>query len=149
MRALIQRTSNASVDIDGVTAGKATGAGLMILLCAMEGDTKAEAEFLAGKISKLRIFPDENNKPNLSVKDIGGSALAISQFTLSANWKKGNRPSYITAAEPELASNLYDYFCEQLILAGVPCEKGVFGASMQVSLINDGPFTIWMDTNDA
>ena len=145
MRALIQRVTSASVQIDGQTVGK-TDRGLLVLVCAMQGDGESEAEYLAGKISKLRIFADENGKTNLSLNDVDGSVLVVSQFTLAAQWRKGNRPGFSRAAPPEEGERLYDLFCDRLRTAGVPTETGRFAAWMQVALVNDGPFTLWMDT---
>ena len=147
MKALLQRVSSASVEVEGRVTGEISH-GLMILLCAVHGDSEDEAEYLARKIAKLRIFADEDGKTNLSIMDVGGSVLVVSQFTLAANWKKGNRPSFIGAAAPDIAEKLYDYFCEKLRGEGVPVETGEFAAKMQVSLTNEGPFTIWMDTED-
>ncbi|WP_417250017.1 D-aminoacyl-tRNA deacylase [Celeribacter sp.] len=144
MRALVQRVSKAEVAVEGTVIGRC-GAGLMILVCAMEGDDEAAAEKLAAKISKLRIFKDENDKMNRSIRDIGGSALVVSQFTLAAE-TKGNRPGFSTAADPETGLALYEHFTETLRALDVPCETGKFGADMAVSLTNDGPVTIWLDT---
>ncbi|WP_417262739.1 D-aminoacyl-tRNA deacylase [Celeribacter sp.] len=145
MRALIQRISEAAVRVDGEIVGQ-SGPGLLVLVCAMRGDTEAQANKLAGKIAKLRIFQDDAGKMNLSVRDIGGTALVVSQFTLAAE-TKGNRPGFSTAAAPDEGKALYDYFTERLVTEGVPSEKGIFGADMKVSLINDGPITIWLDTD--
>ena len=145
MRALIQRVSDASVTVEGAVVG-AIGPGLMVLLCAVQGDGEAEADFLAGKIAKLRIFEDEAGKMNRSLLDIGGKALVVSQFTLAADWRKGNRPSFIGAAEPAQAETLYERFCRQLEAAGVTVATGRFAAKMAVALVNDGPVTIWLDT---
>ncbi len=147
MKAIVQRVSSASVEVEDRVTGE-VGHGLMILLCAVHGDSEAEADYLARKIAKLRIFSDENGKTNLSIMDVAGSALVVSQFTLAANWKKGNRPSFMEASAPDVANQLYEYFCEALRGEGVPVETGVFAAKMQVSLVNEGPFTIWMDTED-
>lgn len=117
-----------------------------MLVCAMRGDSEAQAEKLAAKISKLRIFQDDIGKMNLSVRDIGGSALVVSQFTLAAD-TKGNRPGFSTAAAPDLGTALYAHFTEALRATGVACETGIFGADMKVSLVNDGPVTIWLDTD--
>lgn len=144
MRALLQRVTGASVSVEGETIGQ-TGPGLMILVCAMDGDSPAQAEKLALKISKLRIFRDDNGKTNKSVLDIGGSALVVSQFTLSADTSRGNRPGFSSAAHPTTGEELYLLFAEKLRAAGVPTETGQFGAEMEVSLVNDGPMTIWMD----
>ncbi|SDJ06296.1 D-aminoacyl-tRNA deacylase [Lutimaribacter saemankumensis] len=144
MRALLQRVSHASVTVDGETIGQ-TGPGLLILICAMEGDTQAQADTLAAKIAKLRIFKDEAAKMNLSVRDIGGSALVVSQFTLAADTSRGNRPGFSAAASPDEGERLYEYFADRLSAEGVPVQKGRFGADMKVELLNDGPVTIWME----
>jgi D-tyrosyl-tRNA(Tyr) deacylase len=144
MRALIQRISEAAVRVDGEVVGQ-SGPGLLVLVCAMREDTEAQAAKLAAKIAKMRIFQDEAGKMNLSIRDIGGTALVVSQFTLAAD-TKGNRPGFSTAAAPELGKELYEVFTQRLIDEGVPCETGIFGADMKVSLINDGPVTIWLDT---
>ena len=145
MRALLQRVSEAEVKVKGQQIG-ATGVGLLILICAMAGDTQAEADQLINKITKLRIFKDDAGKMNKSIMDIGGSALVVSQFTLAADTQRGNRPGFSNAASPEDGRALYEYFTDRLAQAGVPVETGKFGADMQVSLINDGPVTIWLDT---
>lgn len=144
MRALLQRVSRASVSVDGAVVGQ-IGAGLLILICAMQGDTEAEADKLAAKIAKLRIFKDNAGKMNLSVRDAGGSALVVSQFTLAADLR-GNRPGFSYAAAPDEGKRLYDYFSDRLRTEGLVVENGIFGADMDVSLNNDGPVTIWMDT---
>lgn len=144
MRALIQRVAEASVSVHGNVIG-ATGPGLLILVCAMQGDGETQADQLAAKISKLRIFKDESGKMNRSVLDIGGSALVVSQFTLAADTSRGNRPGFSAAAAPDEGKRLYEYFSKQLESQGIPVETGEFGADMQVALINDGPVTIWMD----
>jgi D-tyrosyl-tRNA(Tyr) deacylase len=144
MRALLQRTTGARVEIDGETVGQC-GTGLMILVCAMQGDTGAQAEKLAEKVSKIRIFKDEAGKMNRSMQDIGGSALVVSQFTLSADTSRGNRPGFSTAAAPEDGERLYLTFAEALRARGIPVETGRFGADMQVHLVNDGPVTIWIE----
>jgi D-tyrosyl-tRNA(Tyr) deacylase len=147
MRALIQRVSEASVTVEGdVIAG--IGPGLLILICAMQGDTQAQADKLAAKIAKLRIFKDEDGRMNRCVKDIGGSALVVSQFTLAADTSRGNRPGFSTAAAPEDGNRLYDHFADQITAHDIPVAKGRFGADMKVHLLNDGPVTIWMDTSD-
>ena len=144
MRALLQRVSRASVTVDGAEAG-AIGPGLLILICAMQGDTEAEADKLAAKIAKLRIVKDDAGKMNLSVRDISGSALVVSQFTLAADLR-GNRPGFSYAAAPDDGRRLYDYFAGRIAAEGIPIATGIFGADMDVSLNNDGPVTIWMDT---
>lgn len=146
MRLVIQRTSGASVSIGG-SVFSSIGCGLMILVGVAVGDTQADADWLAAKTAAMRIFPDENGVMNRSLIDTDGEALAVSQFTLTASTKKGNRPSYIHAAGHEVAIPLYDYFCERLsALLGKEVKKGVFGADMQVALINDGPVTIIIDS---
>lgn len=147
MKAVVQRVSSASVSVDGKIVGSCKE-GFMVLLGAAEGDTNKEAELLARKIANLRVFCDENDKMNLSILDIKGEILAISQFTLLADIKKGNRPSFINALEPIEAERLYKYFCEQLRLNGIlNVNEGIFGADMKVCLINDGPVTIIYDTD--
>lgn len=145
MRALLQRVSEAAVRVDGEVIGE-TGPGLLILVCAMTGDGMAEVDKLAGKIAKLRIFTDEAGKMNRSVADIGGGALVVSQFTLAADTSRGNRPGFSTAAPPAEGERLYLAFAEKLGALGIPTQTGRFGADMKVSLVNDGPVTIWMDT---
>ncbi len=146
MKAVLQRVTSASVTVDGETVGSC-GKGYMILFCAVEGDTEEEQERLAQKTVHLRVFEDEDGKMNRSILDIDGEILVISQFTLCANTKKGNRPSFIGAMNPDAAKKMYDRYCEKLEAYGVRrVEKGVFGAEMQVSLVNDGPVTILLDT---
>lgn len=146
MRLVIQRVSQASVSIGG-DIFSSIGTGLMVLVGVAEGDTKADAEWLAAKTAAMRIFSDANGVMNLSVKETGGEVLAVSQFTLTASTKKGNRPSYIHAAGHDIAIPLYDLYCDLLSAAlGKPTAKGVFGADMQVELINDGPVTIVIDS---
>jgi len=147
MRAVIQRVKNASVEIGGVVVGKC-GVGLMILFCAVDGDTESDIELLAKKTANLRIFEDENGKMNKSILDMDGEILCISQFTLAADTKKGNRPSFINAMEPVTAEKYYNLYCYALLSNGVKnVETGEFGADMQVSLVNDGPVTIILDTD--
>lgn len=145
MKAVLQRVKNANVVVDGEVVGEC-GEGLMILLGVAQGDSEEDARLLAAKICNLRIFSDENDKMNLSVKDIDGEALVISQFTLMANYKKGNRPDYLESAPPAEANRLYEYFKGLMAeeLRHVGC--GVFGAHMEVSLVNNGPVTIVMDS---
>jgi len=145
MKALIQRVREARVLVDGETVGE-IGRGLLVLVCAVPEDDEGVAVRLAAKIAKLRIFEDAAGKMNLSVRDVGGAALVVSQFTLAADTRKGNRPSFIGAAAPERARALYESFAEALAEQGVPVERGHFGAAMQVHLINDGPVTIWLDS---
>ncbi len=147
MKAVIQRVKQASVTVDGEVRGS-IDEGLLILLGVTKEDNEKTAELLAAKLSKLRIFTDQNDKMNLSVTDIGGGALVISNFTLCADMKKGNRPSFDPAMPPEEANRLYEYFCAELLKCGVKVvEKGVFGADMAVMLLNDGPVTITVDTD--
>lgn len=145
MKAVIQRVSEASVKVDGKIVGE-IGKGFMILIGIDEQDEKTDADWLIQKILNLRIFGDENDKLNLSIKDISGEILCISQFTLIADYKKGNRPSFIKAAKPDKAIPLFDYFKEEIALSGLKTESGIFGADMKVSLINDGPVTIGIDS---
>ncbi len=144
MRALIQRVSRGSVTIDGTVKAK-IGPGLVILVGIGPGDDEAKADSMAKKIAQLRIFEDDQGKMNLSVLDTGGAALVVSQFTLYANTHKGNRPSYVNAAPPAIASPLVNYFAEALSARGIPTQTGEFGAYMQVEILNDGPVTIWLD----
>ena len=148
MKAVIQRVESAAVRVEGKTVGSC-GKGYMILFGAALGDTEAETELLAKKTANLRVFCDENGKMNKSILDIDGEVLAVSQFTLCADVKKGNRPSFIGALEPKSAERLYDLYCEKLKELGVKrVEKGIFGADMKVELLNDGPVTIVLDTNE-
>ncbi len=146
MKAVIQRVKNARVDVDEKTVGKISE-GYLILVGEMDGDTEEDAEILARKTANLRIFTDEDDKMNKSILDIDGEVLAVSQFTLCADVKKGNRPSFINSAAPDEANRLYEYYCSKLLENGVrKVEKGVFGAHMEVSLLNNGPVTILYDT---
>ena len=146
MKAVIQRVTSADVKVDGKCVGECKE-GLMVLFGAADGDTEAEAELLARKTANLRIFCDNDDKMNLSVLDIDGEILAISQFTLCADVKKGNRPSFINAMEPVGAERLYKHYCQALRNLGVKkVDEGVFGADMKVTLTNDGPVTIIYDT---
>ena len=146
MKAVVQRVKNAGVTVEGKEISR-IGKGYMILLGVMDDDTVEDIDILAKKISTLRVFEDENGKMNLDIKSIDGEILAISQFTLCADVKKGNRPSFIRSKEPETARGYYEIFCEKLIEYGVrDVKKGVFGANMKVDLINDGPVTIVYDT---
>ncbi len=144
MKALLQRVTRASVTVDGQIVGK-IGPGLLVLVCAMPDDTEAEVDKLSAKISKLRIFKDDAGKMNLSLRDMGGSALIVSQFTLAADLRV-NRPGFSHAAPPDLAKQLYESFSAKVTALGIPVQNGIFGADMDVSLNNDGPVTIWMDT---
>lgn len=145
MIAVIQRAASASVIADGEPAGKCEK-GLFVLLGVVDGDSEKDAEVLAAKVAKLRIFTDENDKMNLSVKDIGGSVLVVSNFTLGADVSHGNRPSFTPAAHPSVAEPLYEYFSKCVAAEGLHVENGVFGADMQISLHADGPVTILMDS---
>lgn len=145
MKAVIQRVSESHVKVDGNIVGE-IGKGLMLLVGIDENDTKTDADWLVQKILNLRVFGDEDGKLNLSVQDIKGEILCISQFTLIADYKKGNRPSFIKAARPDKAIPLFDYFKQELSKSGLRTESGIFGADMKVSLINDGPVTIVMDS---
>tara|TARA_B100001013_G_scaffold231594_1_gene142247 strand:+ start:247 stop:693 length:447 start_codon:yes stop_codon:yes gene_type:complete len=147
MRTLIQRVSEASVVVDGEIIGQ-IGRGLLVLVCAMDGDADEQAEFLARKVTNLRIFEDEQRKMNKSILDVGGSALVVSQFTLAADTSRGNRPGFSRAARPEEGNRLYKLFSVLLTEHGIIVETGKFGADMKVGLVNDGPVTIWLDTED-
>jgi D-tyrosyl-tRNA(Tyr) deacylase len=145
VRALIQRVSSARVTVAGGLTGE-IGPGLLILICAMRGDTEAEADQLAAKIVKLRIFRDAEDRMNLSLRDTGGAALVVSQFTLAADTSRGNRPGFSSAAPPDEGERLYRYFSDRLRGEGVAVANGEFGADMDVALVNQGPVTIWLDT---
>ena len=146
MKAVIQRVSGASVTVDGELISK-IDKGYLILLGVMDDDTEADAEVLARKTSTLRVFEDDEGKMNLDIQNVDGEILAVSQFTLCADLKKGNRPSFAHSAHPDRANELYEYFCSQLIANGVKSvKKGVFGADMKVELLNDGPVTILYDS---
>ena len=147
MRTLIQRVSEASVVVDGEIIGQ-IGRGLLVLVCAMDGDADEQAEFLARKVTNLRIFEDEQRKMNKSILDVGGSALVVSQFTLAADTSRGNRPGFSRAARPEEGNRLYKLFSCLLTEHGIIVETGKFGADMNVGLVNDGPVTIWLDTEN-
>jgi len=146
MRVVVQRCSRAEVRIEGETVGQ-IGRGFMLLVGVTEGDTQKEADLLAKKVAQMRVFEDAEGKMNLALHEVGGAILSISQFTLYADCKKGNRPSFIRAARPETAEPLYDYFNEQLRkVYGLQVETGRFGADMKVDFINDGPVTILLDS---
>ncbi|NMP37720.1 MAG: D-tyrosyl-tRNA(Tyr) deacylase [Clostridiales bacterium] len=147
MRAVIQRVSSARVQVGQRVTGE-IGKGFLVLLGVMQGDTEQEASLLARKTASLRIFEDENGKMNLALPEVGGAVLAVSQFTLCADVKKGNRPSFIESAQPDIANRLYEFYMQQLRENGIArVEKGEFAADMQVSLVNDGPVTICYDTD--
>lgn len=145
MRALVQRVAGASVAVEGRVAGE-IGAGLLVLVCAMRGDGEAESARLARKVVNLRIFRDAEGRMNRSLLDVGGGALVVSQFTLAAE-TKGNRPGFSTAAPPEEGERFYRHFALEVAAHGVEVATGVFGADMRVSLVNNGPVTIWLDTS--
>jgi D-aminoacyl-tRNA deacylase len=145
MRALIQRVTQASVTVNSEVIGK-IDQGLLVLICAMQDDDEGQADQLAAKIAKLRIFADEAGKMNRSVRDIGGSVLVVSQFTLAADTSRGNRPGFSAAAPPDVGNRLYEYFAAAISAQGLPVQTGQFGADMAVDLTNDGPVTIWMES---
>jgi D-tyrosyl-tRNA(Tyr) deacylase len=145
MRAVIQRVTEASVTVDGRIQGAVKG-GLLVYLGVAPGDTEAAADYLAEKIADLRIFSDQEGKMNRSVRETGGAILAVSQFTLLADARKGRRPSYSGAAGPEAARTLYEYFIKKIKTLGLPCESGLFQAHMRVCSVNDGPVTILIDS---
>ena len=147
MRALLQRVDNAGVEVDGTTTGSIDEKGLLIFLGVKKGDTEADIDYIVRKLLNLRIFDDENGKMNLSIQDIKGKLLTVSQFTLYADCKKGNRPSYDKAAGPEEAKILYDKFVREIKKSGLEVQEGIFGANMQVSLTNSGPVTILLDSS--
>jgi D-tyrosyl-tRNA(Tyr) deacylase len=149
MRVLLQRVSQASVAVDGRVTGQ-IGQGLLLLVGIRDGDTTEQLDWMARKVVQLRVFNDTHNKMNLSVQDVGGGILAVSQFTLYADAEKGNRPSYIRAARPEVAQPLYERFCDMLAASiGKPVQRGVFGAHMDVALTNAGPVTIMLEREGA
>ena len=147
MRAVVQRVRDASVLVDGEVVGR-VGAGVVVLLGVAAEDTTSEADRLAGKVARLRIFENDDGRLDRSLLDLSGEALVVSQFTLIADTRKGNRPSFAGAAAPELAKRLYEEFCSALESLGVRVARGVFGARMEVSLVNDGPVTIVLDTHE-
>lgn len=146
MRAVLQRVSKASVTVDGAVIGD-IGSGLLIFVCAMPGDDPSVAEKLAAKVSKLRLFKDDAGKMNLSLAQTGGGALVVSQFTLAADTSRGNRPGFSGAAKPDQAQALYKHFAKALQALEIPVETGRFGTDMAVALVNDGPVTLWLDTD--
>ena len=147
MRAVVQRVRDASVSVDGEVVGR-VGAGVVVLLGVAAEDTTSDADRLAGKVARLRIFENDDGRLDRSLLDVSGEALVVSQFTLIADTRKGNRPSFAGAAAPELAKRLYEEFCSALESLGVRVARGVFGARMEVSLVNDGPVTIVLDTHE-
>ena len=147
MKLVVQRVKKAEVKVDGNIIGK-IDKGFLVLIGIKVGDTKEQADYLVKKLCNLRVFSDENDKMNLSIKDVKGKLLIVSQFTLYGDCSQGNRPSFIEAARPEEANPLYEYFCNQCELNNIEVQKGIFGADMKVSLINDGPFTIVLDSKE-
>ena len=147
MRVLIQRVAQASVTVDDQVVGR-TGPGLLILVCAMRDDDDAAADKMAARVARLRIFRDDQGRMNRSLQDTGGSALVVSQFTLAADTRSGNRPGFSSAAAPDDGRRLYERFAQALRDLGIGIETGRFGADMQVALVNDGPVTIWLDSAD-
>lgn len=147
MKALLQRVSSAKVEIDGAAVGE-IGKGLLVFLCAVQGDTEQDLDYAVKKSSQLRIFEDEAGRMNLSVMDSKGAVLVVSQFTLAASTRKGNRPSFEQAEAPERAKELYEQFVSRLRGLGIPVRTGVFAAMMDVSLVNDGPVTISLDSRE-
>ena len=144
MKLLVQRVANANVKVDDKIVGK-VDKGFLVLCGVTHTDTKETADYLVKKLLNLRVFEDENEKMNLSLKQVHGELLIVSQFTLYADTSSGNRPSFINAAKPDMANELYEYFCSQCAKEGIHVEKGVFGAHMEVSLLNDGPVTIMLE----
>lgn len=147
MRAVVQRVLEARVNVDGETVGE-IGPGLLVYLGVMQGDESKDLEWLAEKIVKLRIFPDQMERMTFPVTEVAGSVLVVSQFTLCADIRKGSRPSFTPAAEPELAELMYKAFVKRMVEAGVPVQTGQFGAHMMVSSVNDGPVTLWLDSQE-
>ena len=147
MRAIIQRVSSASVSVDGRQISS-IAVGMLILLGVQQGDDEKDLEYLVNKTAGMRIFKDDKQHMNLSIQDVNGEALLVSQFTLCADTSKGRRPSFIHAAPPEMAENMYQKFCEKLEAEGMPVQTGKFGAMMDVELVNDGPVTIILDSRD-
>lgn len=147
MKALLQRVSSAQVGVGGRVVGK-IGKGLLVFLCAVKGDTDKDLDYLVKKVSQLRIFEDGQGKMNLSVLDSKGEALVVSQFTLAASTRKGNRPSFDEAESPDRAQAMYEAFIERLKSTGLSVQTGVFAAMMDVALVNDGPVTIWLDSRE-
>jgi D-tyrosyl-tRNA(Tyr) deacylase len=145
MRALVQRVSQAHVEVGGQTVGQ-IGVGFLVLLGVGQGDRRQDAEYLARKVASLRIFPDPQGKMNLALSEVGGEVLVVSQFTLYGDARKGNRPSFTQAAAPDVGKGLYEQFCDQLTRQGIAVQTGVFQAEMKVHLVNDGPVTLMLDS---
>ncbi len=148
MKALLQRVSSAKVEVEGRVAGE-IGKGLLVFVCAVKGDAEKDLDYLVKKVSQIRIFGDGQGKMNLSVADVRGAVLVVSQFTLAASTRKGNRPSFENSEAPEQAREWYQSFIGRLRDAGIPVQTGEFGAMMKVTLVNDGPVTIWLDSREA
>lgn len=144
MKLVVQRVKNAKVEVEGKTVGEIEK-GFLVLLGVTHNDTKETADYLVKKLCNLRVFEDENEKMNLALKDVNGKLLIVSQFTLYADCTGGNRPSFVNAAKPEMANELYEYFCNKCKEKGIEVQKGIFGADMKVSLLNDGPVTIILE----
>ena len=144
MKLVVQRVKNAKVEVKGKIVGSIEK-GFLVLIGITHTDTKEIADYLVKKLSNLRVFEDDNEKMNLNLKDVGGSLLIVSQFTLYADCKGGNRPSFVNAAKPEFANEMYEYFCNKCKESGIKVETGIFGENMQVSLLNDGPVTIILE----
>ncbi len=144
MRALVQRVTEAAVRVEGEVLGQ-IGPGLLILVCAMQGDSDDKPALLAAKLAKLRIFQDDAGKMNRALTDVGGAALVVSQFTLAADTTRGNRPGFSAAADPVTGNRMYEAFADAMAGQGIPTARGRFGADMKVSLVNDGPVTIWVE----
>ena len=144
MKIVVQRVTKAQVEVDKKIVGK-IDKGFLILVGITQSDTTENADYLVKKVSNLRVFEDENEKMNLSIKDIDGKFLIVSQFTLYADCSGGNRPSFTNAARPEMANELYEYFCDKCVENGIEIQKGIFGANMKVGLVNDGPVTIVLE----
>ena len=144
MKLVVQRVKNAKVEVDEKTVGS-INQGFLVLLGVTHTDTRSKADYLVKKLCNLRVFEDENGKMNLGLKDVGGELLIVSQFTLYADCSQGNRPSFINAAKPDAANELYEYFCEKCKEQNIKVEKGIFGADMKVNLLNDGPVTIILE----
>lgn len=145
MRAVVQRVLDANLRVDGEEISR-IGQGYVVLVAVMEGDTEKDIDYMTKKLCNLRIFEDDEGKMNKSIQDVSGQMLIVSQFTLAGDARKGNRPSFISSAEPTLARNYYDTLCERVQAAGVPVQKGIFAADMKVNLTNDGPVTILLDS---
>ncbi len=145
MRAVVQRVLDANLCVEGKEISR-IGQGYVVLVAVMEGDTEKDIDYMAKKLCNLRIFEDADGKMNKNITDVGGAMLIVSQFTLAGDARKGNRPSFITSAAPDLARTYYDTLCERVQAAGIPVQKGIFAADMKVNLTNDGPVTILLDS---